>query len=138
FSTMHDNDPTILEREKHRNLSRQPFQTSAPMDHAPGWNEHLATTAEANVKADQSTVRPEDLAELTVKYMTEKSSPDERYEASTATYEREELAGPLKDATGNATGKIHTTVEETVETVKQEVSCIEASAVHCTDMSFSE
>ncbi|WVO21901.1 uncharacterized protein IAS62_003221 [Cryptococcus decagattii] len=54
-ASKHDNDPNVLAREKARNLSGTQ-DTSAPhKEYAPGWNEHLATDAEANVKADQAT-----------------------------------------------------------------------------------
>lgn len=44
----------VLDREKRRSLSREKYQTTAPMDHAPGWNEHLATTSEHAVKVRHS------------------------------------------------------------------------------------
>lgn len=47
---MHDNDPSILEREKKRTLSGEQVEH---IDSAPGWNQHLATTSEAGVKADR-------------------------------------------------------------------------------------
>lgn len=77
-STMHDNDPEVrktpldvspteshayllniwqvLEREKRRTLSGEQHKTPH-IDGAPGWNEHLASSAEAHVKVrtDQST-----------------------------------------------------------------------------------
>jgi hypothetical protein len=46
--------------------------------------------------------------------MKEKNSPDERFEASTATYEREEMEGPLK----RAATKVRTVIEETISTKK--------------------
>ncbi|KAF8968128.1 hypothetical protein BDZ97DRAFT_1801062, partial [Flammula alnicola] len=50
-STMHENDPEVLEREKKRNLSRSSTdKTSTPYDYAPGWNEVLASASEAAVK----------------------------------------------------------------------------------------
>lgn len=49
-ASMHDNDPEVLEREKHRNLRGEQHQTSTPLKHAPGWNESLATTSEAYTK----------------------------------------------------------------------------------------
>ncbi|KAE9384991.1 hypothetical protein BT96DRAFT_614016 [Gymnopus androsaceus JB14] len=58
-STMHDNDPHTLETEKKRNLSKTQHTTSTPHEHAPGWNEHLASQSEAHVKADRSTGTPE-------------------------------------------------------------------------------
>ncbi|KAJ7867021.1 hypothetical protein B0H14DRAFT_2218986, partial [Mycena olivaceomarginata] len=68
FSTMHDNDPETLEREKHRNLKGEQHKTSntTPHDHAPGWNEPLASASEASVKADQAKGSPSDLQKKTV------------------------------------------------------------------------
>ncbi|EIM90876.1 uncharacterized protein STEHIDRAFT_48368, partial [Stereum hirsutum FP-91666 SS1] len=98
-STNHDNDPEILDREKRRNLSREKYQTTAPMDHAPGWNEHLATTSEHAVKADATPGGPpsEDLQAQTVQHLQKKHSPEERY-TSEAVYERDEISGPLGSA----------------------------------------
>ncbi|KAJ7589022.1 hypothetical protein C8J56DRAFT_29515 [Mycena floridula] len=69
---MHDNDPDVLEVEKTRNLSKIQHKTSSPHheDNAPGWNEHLASSSEASVKADRSTiVSTTELQEKTVKYV---------------------------------------------------------------------
>jgi hypothetical protein len=49
-SSMHDNDPELLEREKQRNLKNEQHSTSTPHKHAPGWNEYLASTSEAYTK----------------------------------------------------------------------------------------
>ncbi|CEG77731.1 hypothetical protein CU097_003066 [Rhizopus azygosporus] len=43
FSHMSDNDPETLEREKQKHLSKKEKE----------WNEKLASTSEANVKADK-------------------------------------------------------------------------------------
>ena len=44
-------DPEVLELEKWRNLlAKQQYQTAAPVDDAPGWNEELASDSEAFVK----------------------------------------------------------------------------------------
>ncbi|KAJ7285055.1 hypothetical protein C8J57DRAFT_1290309 [Mycena rebaudengoi] len=91
-STMHDNDPLILEEEKQRNLSGTQHKTSTPHKHAPGWNEHLASASEASVKADKSTGSPSDLQRTTVDYIQSRHSPDE------ATYLRDEVSGPLSGA----------------------------------------
>ena len=40
----------VLEREKNRNLNRTQNNTATPHDHAPGWNEALASASEAAVK----------------------------------------------------------------------------------------
>lgn len=50
-STIHGNDPELLEQEKQRNLNKEQHHTSTPHEHAPGWNEYLATTSEAYTKA---------------------------------------------------------------------------------------
>jgi len=97
---MHDNDPEVLEREKRRNLSRQPYQTSSPLDHSPGWNELLASTSEANVKADQDKTLPQDLASRTVAHMKAKVSAEENIPSDTARFDRDEVSGPLKSAIG--------------------------------------
>ena len=49
-SSGHGNDPEVLEREKQRNLAKHHYQTTAPVDDAPGWNEYLASDSEAFVK----------------------------------------------------------------------------------------
>jgi len=100
YSTMHDNDPEVLEREKRRNLTRQPYQTSSPLDHSPGWNEHLATTSEAHVKADQDRSSPHDLASRTVSHLKAKVSAEEGAASSTARFDLDEVSGPLKSAHG--------------------------------------
>ncbi|KAL1933260.1 hypothetical protein VTP01DRAFT_7350 [Rhizomucor pusillus] len=48
YSHMSDNDPEVLEKEKHRQQQTRNKQ----------WNEKLASTSEANVKADQDADRP--------------------------------------------------------------------------------
>ncbi|KAI0303776.1 hypothetical protein B0F90DRAFT_1708970 [Multifurca ochricompacta] len=100
-SSVHDNDPEVLEREKRRNLTRQPYQTSSPLDHSPGWNEHLATTSEANIKADQDASSSHDLASRTVAHIKAKDSLEENHLASpNASYDRDEVSGPLRSAPG--------------------------------------
>ncbi|KAI0760953.1 hypothetical protein BD413DRAFT_593197 [Trametes elegans] len=132
-STVHENDPDVLEQEKKRNLSKQQHKTSTPIpDGAPGWNENLASASEAAVKADRwGTGSPQELQEKTVKYVKDRhhasdsaatieSSPHEpgislshmKHDGSNTTpeapYKRDEIDGPLKSA--------HTeTVEEKVE-----------------------
>ncbi|KAJ7861776.1 hypothetical protein B0H13DRAFT_2354997 [Mycena leptocephala] len=59
----------VLKREKQRNLSGSQHKTSAPHDHAPGWNEYLASESEASVKADRPDhPPPEQLQAETVDY----------------------------------------------------------------------
>ncbi|KAF8896322.1 hypothetical protein BD779DRAFT_1495196 [Infundibulicybe gibba] len=99
-STMHDNDPDTLEREKQRNLSNTQHKTSTPHKHAPGWNEHLASTSEASVKADKAPGSVFELQESTVEYIRSRHSPDDRMGPTTAYYPRDEVSGPLGDAKG--------------------------------------
>ncbi|SJL09470.1 uncharacterized protein ARMOST_12848 [Armillaria ostoyae] len=69
-SSVHGNDPVVIEREKRKSLSKSRYQTSAPVDGAEGWNEFLATDSEVSVKADRDTgVSMTDLQEKTVTHM---------------------------------------------------------------------
>ncbi|KXN84762.1 hypothetical protein AN958_09062 [Leucoagaricus sp. SymC.cos] len=102
-STMHENDPELLEREKHRNLSGSQHKTSTPHEKdAPGWNEYLASASEANVKADKSTTSPEDLQSQTVRYVKARHVVDmEGAEENTrAYYTHDTVTGPLSGAEG--------------------------------------
>ncbi|KAJ6462332.1 hypothetical protein C8R47DRAFT_1058119 [Mycena vitilis] len=69
-STMHENDPETLEREKQRTLSEKGTDhkdsDKTPHAHAPGWREPLASASEAAVKADQSHGTQQDLQKRTV------------------------------------------------------------------------
>ncbi|RDB26319.1 hypothetical protein Hypma_006634 [Hypsizygus marmoreus] len=88
MSTMHDNDPDLLEAEKRRNLSGQQHKTSTPLSDAPGWNETLASESEADVKADRTPPIPtEDLQAQTIEYVAGRYAPDERKEESQEVYE---------------------------------------------------
>lgn len=49
-STIHDNNPEVLELEKQRNLAGKQHATSTPIPEAPGWNEQLATSSEAHIR----------------------------------------------------------------------------------------
>ncbi|KAJ6530373.1 hypothetical protein DFH09DRAFT_934329, partial [Mycena vulgaris] len=98
-STRHDNDPEVLEREKQRNLSKTQHKTSTPHEHAPGWNEHLASDSEATVKADRSDhTSAEELQKDTVAYTHarhgEESSDDANYSGDS----KERMDGPLSSA----------------------------------------
>jgi len=97
---MHDNDPEVLETEKHRNLRKEQHKTSSPIKNAPGWNQHLASASEAAVKADRSDVSPAELASTTIQYIKDRhhAAPtgEERVDAREASYERDEITGPLK------------------------------------------
>jgi len=97
-STMHDNDPEVLEREKRRNLTGNQHKTSTPIDDAPGWNEDLATASEAHVKADRSSVTINDLQRKTVNYIHARHQPEELMEHREAAYLRDEVSGPLGSA----------------------------------------
>ena len=57
-STMSDNDPLVLETEKRRNLQNLQHKTSTPHEHAPGWNEDLATVSEAVIKVRGISLLP--------------------------------------------------------------------------------
>ncbi|KAJ7104080.1 hypothetical protein B0H15DRAFT_6602 [Mycena belliarum] len=96
LSTMHDNDPQVLETEKARNLSGTQHRTSTPHKHAPGWNEHLASTSEASVKADKATGSVDDLQRTTIDYIQTRHSPDEAY------YSADVVSGPLSAAKGDS------------------------------------
>lgn len=62
---MHDNNPKVLEEEKERALHDETTPTNP--DH-PNWNEKLASTAEAVVKAERMEDKPvEELQEFTIK-----------------------------------------------------------------------
>ncbi|KAG2752147.1 hypothetical protein P692DRAFT_20830369 [Suillus brevipes Sb2] len=98
-STMHDNDPEMLERGKRRNLSGTQHETSTPIDDAPGWNEDLASASEAHVKADRSTVTINDLQRKTIDYIHARHQPDEPLNHREASYLRDEVTGPLGTAT---------------------------------------
>ncbi|KAG8954141.1 hypothetical protein FRC04_000361 [Tulasnella sp. 424] len=106
-SHVSDDDPEVLEREKHRSLNKHPNQHAPHHHHAPGWNESLASVSEASVKvcfdfqgvrasktyptpskADQSPVEsPEELARVTVEYVKRTHSDDagETIQKATAT-----------------------------------------------------
>ncbi|KZT52220.1 hypothetical protein CALCODRAFT_520865 [Calocera cornea HHB12733] len=72
-SNMHGNDPDVIEREMHRNKTKHgEAHESAPHEHAPGWNELLASVSEANVKADKADGTPQDLQQSTVDFLKAK------------------------------------------------------------------
>ncbi len=52
---MHDNDPNILEEQKQRALDGE---TRVANPDYPSWNEKLASTAEAVVKAERTEDKP--------------------------------------------------------------------------------
>ncbi|KAK7690742.1 hypothetical protein QCA50_005841 [Cerrena zonata] len=118
-STMHDNDPEVLEVEKQRNLKKEQHKTSTPIRNAPNWNEHLASASEAAVKADRSDDTPGELLETTIRYVKKRHhtetetaptgkaggksyASEERFGAEEATYEKEEISGPLRKGSGGS------------------------------------
>ncbi|RXW15285.1 hypothetical protein EST38_g10569 [Candolleomyces aberdarensis] len=114
-STMHDNDPEILEREKARNLSGQQFGRVDPHAHAPGWNEALASASEARVKADKSDATQEEMTAETIKLVSNKYDDDNR-DSSTHAYAKDEVTGPLsQSASGHGGPKVTTTFKKTQE-----------------------
>jgi hypothetical protein len=54
----------VLEREKQKNLSEDQWNTSSLYQHAPGWNEYLASESEAHVKGRTFVfrIKPSNLA----------------------------------------------------------------------------
>ncbi|KAF7979128.1 hypothetical protein HWV62_43353 [Athelia sp. TMB] len=96
YSTMHDNDPAVLEREKRRNLTGEQLKTPH-IKSAPGWNEHLASSSEAHVKADkhEHSGTVEDLQRETVDYVHTRHSPDERVGGARESSEADRVDGPL-------------------------------------------
>ncbi|KAG8959319.1 hypothetical protein FRC03_008164 [Tulasnella sp. 419] len=70
-ASVHANDPEIIQKEKDRNLSGKQHETSSPhKKHAPGWNEHLASDAEANIKVSNV---PHDRSAITNRTSTSSS-----------------------------------------------------------------
>ncbi|KAF9521571.1 hypothetical protein CPB83DRAFT_865408 [Crepidotus variabilis] len=96
-STMHENDPEVLEREKDKSLSKTRSKSSPHQD-TPGWNETLASASEAAVKADRHGTHPSDMIKTTVEYQRAErdSSEGDGTVSSTAFYPVDEVAGPLK------------------------------------------
>ncbi|KAI3615039.1 hypothetical protein WG66_016938 [Moniliophthora roreri] len=126
-STMHDNDPQTLETEKQRNLSRQQHKTSTPHgEHAPGWNEHLASASEASVKADRSASRPgEDMQNKTIDYILSRHNPDDRAQSIQSASMKDSVEGPLSTAEGHEDAETvvkKTVHEETTEIRKNPVT----------------
>jgi len=117
-SNLHlSNNPEVL-----RQLvkSREQYQTFSSIRNAPGWNQHLATPSEAAVKADRSDHQHlSEMTEDTLEYVQAEYSSetaelsirgkmsephaeyfmnDERIDAREASYERDEIWGPLKSS----------------------------------------
>ncbi|KAF8529839.1 hypothetical protein JB92DRAFT_3106532 [Gautieria morchelliformis] len=106
-SAVHDGNPEVLDTEKRRNLEKKQHLTSTTHEeHAPGWNEYLASSSEANVKADrlgQDGPPTTDLTERTLRHLKLRHHGGSREEAS---YERDEVQGPLKNSTTGATDDV--------------------------------
>ncbi|KAF8591075.1 hypothetical protein K439DRAFT_1380993, partial [Ramaria rubella] len=103
-SAVHDGNPEILEVEKRRNLEKKQHLTSTTHEeHAPGWNEYLASASEAHIKADrhgQDGPPTIELTERTIKHVKDRHNGEERIHSSReeASYERDEVLGPLKNS----------------------------------------
>ncbi|KAK1235237.1 hypothetical protein PQX77_001543 [Marasmius sp. AFHP31] len=120
-SSVHENDPEVLEQEKQRNLSRTQHKTSTPHKDAPGWNETLASSSEASVKADRSVGGP--TQDETIEYILTRHNPDDRVHTS-ATNARDEVEGPLGVARDEVAGPLGTAEgkgEDTETLVKKTV-----------------
>ncbi|KAJ7170794.1 hypothetical protein C8R43DRAFT_981085 [Mycena crocata] len=116
--TMHDNDPEILDAEKARNLAGTQHRTSTPhKQHAPGWNEHLASASEASVKADKATGSPAELQSTTIEYIQTRHPLNDE-----ATYSHDQVDGPLSSAkSDDHNGHPQVLVRKTVTEKKTEV-----------------
>ncbi|KAJ7182616.1 hypothetical protein C8R43DRAFT_869045, partial [Mycena crocata] len=105
-STRHGNDPEVLEREKERNLSKTQHKTSTPHEHAPGWNEHLASDSEASVKADRSDHTSSDsLQKDTVDYVHSRHHAKNEDDPNYSEDNKERMKGPLSSAEPSNTKK---------------------------------
>jgi hypothetical protein len=89
-----NNDPDVLEREKARNLSARTAEEgervpgSMPGGTAPGWNERLASDAEAVVKAERAPdVGVEELVRLSVEQAKQATAEAEEEAAAAAAEE---------------------------------------------------
>ncbi|KAL0577145.1 hypothetical protein V5O48_004859 [Marasmius crinis-equi] len=119
--------PQVLETEKQRNLRHEQHKTSTPHKDAPGWNENLASSSEASVKADRSVGGP--TQDETVEYILSRHTPDDRVHTA-ATNMKDEVEGPLgikrdevSGPLGTAKGRADTEhlVKKTVHEEKTEV-----------------
>ncbi|KAI0091200.1 hypothetical protein BDY19DRAFT_1046901 [Irpex rosettiformis] len=123
-STVNENDPEVIDLEKQRNLRGEQHETSTPIKNAPGWNEYLASASEAAVKADRSelNLNPEQLAAETVHHIKDRHhsqvvNGEERLDAYEASYERDDLDGPL-----NASRKKNFKYQKTVSKKESDLS----------------
>ncbi|EJU04965.1 hypothetical protein DACRYDRAFT_20538 [Dacryopinax primogenitus] len=70
---VHGNDPHVIEKELNRNKTKHgEMHESAPHNHAPGWNELLASESEADIKADKAEGTPAELQRSTVDFLKAK------------------------------------------------------------------
>ncbi|KAI0951023.1 hypothetical protein AcW1_008177 [Taiwanofungus camphoratus] len=74
-SSVHGNDPHVLETEKHRNLSKNQHKTSTTIPSAPGWNEYLASASEAAVKVRRAAPPPSRTPRLTAAHTARRTAP---------------------------------------------------------------
>ena len=103
---MHGNDPEVLEREKHRNLSGT---TKHRYENAPGWNENLASESEATVKSlrsDTNTTSAADLQKQTVEHLKASDLQNSEDSSITAKDVKDEVTGPLQSAQGHESGMV--------------------------------
>ncbi|KAG8717664.1 hypothetical protein FRC08_006984 [Ceratobasidium sp. 394] len=113
-------DPETIEREKLKNLQGKQESTQK---HAPGWNEVLATHAEANVKADKATGTPEEMTSTTIQYLKKQhpdSLTDQIREHTNAPYLKDTIEGPL-GAVKKAAKKVADSVAEAAAADPNEV-----------------
>ena len=127
-----------LELEKQRNLAgKQHHSASAPHEeHAPGWNEALASESEAHVKvrrrcprapaapagparhavahaplqADKASATPDEMIRTTVEYVKKRHGEELPAEAN---YAKDEIEGPLKSAASTAAEVVSNVLEQT-------------------------
>jgi hypothetical protein len=144
---MHDNDPEVLEREKQRNLSNTQHKTSTPHAEAPGWNEYLASTSEADVKvrsflfihsiirltnpitqADRTTDSIVNLQRKTIEHVRARYAPDDSVESREADYLRDAVEGPLSGALGTEDTGTHEEREVTKEVIHKETRTLHKEA----------
>lgn len=97
-SSIHDNDPELLEAEKQKNLKGLQNDTSAPHKHAPGWNEYLATTSEAYTKADKSDAPINEIQSTTVEWVKKRHPPAGGDATETVVEKVSDMAEGMKEA----------------------------------------
>lgn len=75
---MSDNNPEILEKEKDKHLKGK---TVPHIKEVPGWNAHLASDAEAVVKAERESADSsvEEMQKHTVEVLKDEAEADEEH-----------------------------------------------------------